>query len=116
MSITTIGHGASLEADPLLSENANASSAKAQIPYISGTPIKVTIDLWDIVYTVAKDSKLRVDISSSDFPQYHVHSNYAGPWALQKKTQVAQQTILCGATYPSVLKVPISSRTSEAAL
>lgn len=107
-SITTIGQGASLEVDPLTYVSSNVYSTKTQSPYIPGTPIKVIVDLWDIVYTVAKGAKLRVDISSSDFPQYHIHSNYAGPWARQEKTQVAQQTILCGASYPSVLNVPTS--------
>jgi hypothetical protein len=38
-------------------------------------------------------SKIRLDISSSDFPQYSVHSNYAGVWSAQDKTRVAHQTL-----------------------
>lgn len=66
----------------------------------------VTIEMWDIAYQLRKGSRLRIDISSSDFPQYHVHSNYAGVWSLQDKTQKAVQTIFYGETYPSYIEIP----------
>ena len=50
-------------------------------------------------------SRLRVDISSSDFPQYAAHSNYPGVWSEQKETRVAQQTVWLGAG--SCLELPL---------
>lgn len=47
-------------------------------------------------WTVQPGSCLRLDISSSDFPQYAVHSNYAGVWSEQGKTRIAHQKILLG--------------------
>lgn len=78
--------------------------------YIPGNIVKVNIDMWDIVYTIPKGSKLRVDISSSDFPQYNIHSNYPGIWSMQEKVRLANQTIMCGKKYPSILKIPIASK------
>ena len=45
---------------------------------------------------VQPGSCLRLDVSSSDFPQYAVHSNYAGVWSEQEKTRIAHQKILLG--------------------
>ena len=74
--------------------------------YEPGTVKQVTIDMWDIAYEVKKGSRLRVDISSSDFPQYNIHSNFAGIWSLQGQTQKAQQKVYFGKKYPSVIEIP----------
>ena len=64
--------------------------------YVPGEETQVCIDFWDIVWTVQPGSRIRIDISSSDFPQYAAHSNYAGIWADQEKTKIAHQTICTG--------------------
>ncbi|MBO5503692.1 MAG: CocE/NonD family hydrolase [Lachnospiraceae bacterium] len=64
--------------------------------YHPGDAVQVTVDFWDIVWTLQPGSRIRLDISSSDFPQYAAHSNYAGIWADQEKTRVAHQTICAG--------------------
>lgn len=56
----------------------------------------VCVDFWDIVWTVQPGSRLRLDISSSDFPQYAIHSNYAGIWSEQEKIRIAHQVIYTG--------------------
>lgn len=61
--------------------------------YTPGRAVDVCVDLWDMVWTVQPGSRLRLDVSSSDFPQYAVHSNYAGVWSEQTRTRVAQQTV-----------------------
>lgn len=78
--------------------------------YEPGTIEPVTIDLWDIVYEVKKGSRLRIDISSSDFPQYNVHSNYAGIWSMQDKLQKAIQSVYCGKEYSSRIEIPYLNR------
>ncbi len=75
--------------------------------YVPGTPVQVEIEMWDIFYRVEAGCCLRLDISSSDFPQYHIHSNYKGPWALQSRYKKASQTILCGNSFPSELVIPL---------
>ena len=52
-------------------------------------------------------SRLRLDVSSSDFPQYAAHSNYAGVWADQAETRVAHQTIFTGCA-GSCIELPLN--------
>lgn len=64
--------------------------------YTPGQIAKVCVEMWDMNWTVQPGSCLRLDVSSSDFPQYAVHSNYAGVWSEQGKTRIAHQKILLG--------------------
>lgn len=64
--------------------------------YVPGSMAEVCISMWDIVWTVQPGSRLRLDISSSDFPQYCAHSNYAGIWSEQDKVRTAHQKISVG--------------------
>ncbi len=80
--------------------------SKERQTYTPGEIVKVNIDTWDIGWTVKKGSRIRIDISSSDFPQYSAHSNYPGVWALQEKTKKAIQTIYSGKEYPSAVNLP----------
>ncbi len=75
-------------------------------PYEPGSVRKLTIDFWAVVYALKPGSRIRIDIASSDFPQYHIHSNYAGPWALQDRVRKARQTIHVGDRYPSLIEIP----------
>ena len=72
-----------------------------------GTPVDVTVEMWDIAWTVQPGSRLRLDVSSSDFPQYAAHSNYAGVWADQAETRVAHQTIFTGCA-GSCIELPLN--------
>lgn len=89
-SITTIGYELSDGAD-----------------YVPGDILEVHIDMWEIAYTIQEGSRLRVDISSSDFPQFHIHSNYKGLWSEQTRTRTAFQTIFSGAPYLSCVEFPV---------
>ena len=74
--------------------------------YVPGTPVKVTLDMSDICYALPAGSRIRIDVTSSDFPQYHAHSNQPGDWAEAKENVIAHQTILTGKDYPSCVKMP----------
>ena len=63
--------------------------------------------MWDICWMVPAGSRIRCDISSSDFPQYSVHTNHAGLWSEQTGTQVAHQTIHMGGATPSAIVLPV---------
>ncbi|MCF0142216.1 MAG: CocE/NonD family hydrolase, partial [Parasporobacterium sp.] len=77
--------------------------------YVPGEPVSVTVDMWDIAWELHAGGRLRIDISSSDFPQYSVHTNYKGVWALQDKARTAHQTILCGGDHPSWVEIPVKN-------
>jgi putative CocE/NonD family hydrolase len=73
--------------------------------YTSGESITLKIDMWPIEWRVSKGSRIRLDISSSDFPKFHAHRNRAGPWAEQNGVDVATQTLFGG-----TLELPVSAR------
>lgn len=75
--------------------------------YIPEEVVEICIEMWDIAWMLRQGSTLRLDISSSDFPQYSVHSNYPGIWSMQTQTKQAEQTILMGAAYPSEIILPV---------
>jgi putative CocE/NonD family hydrolase len=64
--------------------------------YTPGEKVNITINPWPIEWTIQPGSKLRLDISSSDFPKFHAHPNIAGNWAEAKKAITAQQTLYTG--------------------
>ena len=76
--------------------------------YIPGRETVVTIEMWDICYQLAAGSRLRLDISSSNFPEYHIHGNVAGPWAQMKQQKKAKQTLLTGGKKASRLVIPVA--------
>jgi putative CocE/NonD family hydrolase len=65
------------------------------------------IELLPVAWNIKAGSSVRVDISSSSFPEYSVHSNYPGIWSLQEKTRVARQTLHIGGIYHSCLEIPV---------
>lgn len=85
------------------------NSDQKRMSYEPDTAVEANISLWDISWRVEAGSRLRLDISSSDFPQYAVHSNFAGVWSHQDRTRIAEQTIQTGIASPSRIILPIES-------
>lgn len=75
--------------------------------YVPHEIVEVEIELWPIIWTLRKGSRLRVDISSSNFPAYHVHPNIDGPWALREEMKIAKQTIYTGPIRSSWIEIPV---------
>lgn len=74
--------------------------------YKPGRRVKTEIVALPIVWTVKAGNRLRIDVKSSNFPEYAVHSNYAGVWSLQGKTRIAHQNLFVGGRR-SYLSLPI---------
>ena len=75
--------------------------------YTPGEIVEVTVEVLPIIWEIKKGSRIRIDISSSDFPQYSIHSNYPGVWSQQTKTRTANQTVHTGKKYPTRIIIPI---------
>ncbi|WP_286892371.1 CocE/NonD family hydrolase [Thermobacillus sp.] len=88
------------------------NGAQLPVEYIPGSVEEVTIELWPITWTVRRGFRLRLDVSSSNFPAYHAHSNTSGCWALQADTRVAGQGIHLGGQYPSRIEIPTADERS----
>lgn len=78
--------------------------------YEAGSVAEVQITMWNIVYTIPKGSRIRVDVSSSDFPQYHVHSNQKGLWSEKTENKIAHQTIHMGGKAASCVILPLMKK------
>lgn len=91
-----------------------AHSLPASEKYLPDSILPVQIEMWDIAYTIKQGSQIRIDISSSDFPQYNAHTNFAGLWSEQRQTRIARQTIYFGEKHPSAVVFPrIEKRSLE---
>lgn len=89
------------------------SSNPERETYCPGSRVQAEIELWDISWQLHCGSRLRVDISSSDFPQYAVHTNYPGVWSRQDKCKKATQTIYCGGSDGSRILLPLALEDSK---
>jgi len=69
--------------------------------------VEIEIDTWDIGWLFKKGHKIRIDIQSSDFPQYNVHSNCAGVWSKQTKNVTAEQCVYFSESHPSRIELPL---------
>ena len=74
--------------------------------YTPGEVVELTFEALPILWQVKKGHRLRIDISSSNFPEYSIHSNYAGVWSLQTQTRLAHQTLYIDAQHPSRIEIP----------
>lgn len=75
--------------------------------YTPGRVVRLEFTLTDVMWRVRKGSRLRVDISSSGFPMYHVHPDKTGCWADLTDGSPAEQTVYSGARHASKLSIPV---------
>ncbi|MFE3956334.1 CocE/NonD family hydrolase [Nocardia sp. NPDC059091] len=76
-------------------------------PIVAGQPYRFTIDVWPTSYLVKAGSAIRVEVSSSDFPQFAPNPNTGDPFGQNTNTQVATQTVYHDKDHPSALVLPI---------
>ena len=82
------------------------NEAPHRITYKAGEIVVIELKTWDINWFFKPGSRIRLDVSSSDFPQYSIHSNYPGVWSVQEKTKKARQTIYTGVRDGSCIILP----------
>ena len=70
--------------------------APHRLDYRPSERAEIEIRMWPISWTLAPGCRLRLDLSSSNFPEYAAHPNCAGGWALARAGRVATQTIFGG--------------------
>ena len=89
--------------------------AATPLAYAPGQPVTIEINLWPIEWRFVAGSRLRLDVSSSDFPKFHAHPNRAGPWAQQTDAVLAQQTLMVGAQHVGFIDLPVVAAVETAA-
>lgn len=88
----------------------NISNGVLRRAYDSNQPIAIEIELWATSTLIAPDHRLRVEISSSDFPRYDRNPNTGRLIATETKTRIAHQSIHHHLEMPSHLVLPIIPR------
>lgn len=76
------------------------------VDYTPNQPVQVVIEMWPTAWEVQAGSVIRAEISSSNFPAYHVHANFKGPWASMKEQKNATQNVYIGAGHSSYIDFP----------
>lgn len=72
------------------------NGAEEPLEYQPGEPVTINLDFWPIAWKLQPGSTLRLDISSSDFPKFHAHTNRSGLWSEQTGADIAVQTVYGG--------------------
>lgn len=76
------------------------------IPYNPSDIVECEMDMWDIFWKLEENIRLCIEISSSSYPEYHIHCNTDSPWAIQKEMYVAHQQIWIGGPNGSYIDLP----------
>jgi hypothetical protein len=90
------------------------SNRRRSLPLIPDQPMLFEIDLWDIAHTVLPGHRIRLEVSSSNFPRFDRNLNTSAGYDLSvpfgseslADAQVAVQQILHGNEHPSCLILP----------
>lgn len=69
--------------------------------------VELTIESLPIMWNVAAGNRIRIDISSSDYPEFSSHTNTVGNWAEQTSYKLAHQKICLGKNQASALIIPL---------
>ncbi|MEW4527624.1 CocE/NonD family hydrolase [Maioricimonas sp. JC845] len=78
-----------------------------------GEVYEFTIKLYPTSNVFKKGHRIRVDISSSNFPRFDVNPNTGEPLNRHRRTEVATQTIYHDAGHPSRIILPVIPASSQ---
>jgi hypothetical protein len=81
-------------------------------PYDPDGIVPVDIELYPTSNLFAKGHRIRLDISSSNFPRFDVNSNTGEPLGTDRRRQVAINTVYHDARRPSRIKLPLIPATA----
>ncbi len=76
-------------------------------PLEQGKTYKYEIDLWSTSNCFLKEHRIRVEVSSSNFPQFDRNPNTGNAFGQDAEMQIAQQTIYHDAGRPSHVLLPL---------
>jgi putative CocE/NonD family hydrolase len=75
-----------------------------------GQDYEFRINLWNVSHLVRAGHRLRVHISSSDFPRWDRNPNTGKPFGTDTTTVVAEQTVFHDTIRPSHVVLPVIPR------
>lgn len=82
-------------------------SLKVETLMTPGEVCRITIRLYPTSNVFRKGHRIRLDISSSNFPRFDVNPNTGEPLSQHRRMQTAVNTILHSSKYPSHILLPV---------
>jgi putative CocE/NonD family hydrolase len=76
-------------------------------PTEPGRPYEYQIQIWPTSYEFRRGDRIRLEISSSDYPQFAPNPNTGAPFGDSAAVQTATQTILHDSGHPSAITLPV---------
>ena len=86
------------------------TSAREPAFITPGQVYEYAIDLWATSYLCKAGQRLRVEISSSNFPRFDRNPNTGAPLGVDARLETARQTIHHTAAHPSHILLPVIPR------
>ena len=86
------------------------TSVREPSPIIPGRVYQYAIDLWATSHVVKAGHRVRVDISSSNFPRFDRNPNTGAALGADARLETARQTVHHSAQYPSHITLPMIPR------
>jgi len=90
-------------------------SLKTSKPLEPGKPYEFTIEMYPTSLVFRRGHRIRVDISSSNFPRFDVNPNTGEPLNEQRRSRVAVNSIYHDPLHPSRITLPIIPATEAKA-
>jgi uncharacterized protein len=81
-------------------------------PHTPGEPYEYKISIWPTSYLFRAGERIRVEISSSDYPQFSPNPNTGQPFGQTTDSTPATQAIMHDAAHPSFLMLPVIARSA----
>ncbi len=72
-----------------------------------GQPYEFTIEMYPTSLVFARGHRIRLDISSSNFPRFDINPNTGEPLNNNRRWQIAENTIYLDAQHPSHIVLPV---------
>jgi putative CocE/NonD family hydrolase len=72
-----------------------------------GEPYEFTIEMYPTSLVFQRGHRIRLDISSSNFPRFDINPNTGEPLNNNRRTQVAENTVYLDSKHPSQIILPI---------
>jgi uncharacterized protein len=85
-------------------------SFTAPEPMVAGQVYELELNLWAVSHVLRAGHRLRVHITSSDFPRWERNLNTGERFGTGTEWVVADQTVLHDAAHPSHIVLPVIPR------
>jgi putative CocE/NonD family hydrolase len=97
-------------ADGIVRARHRESPRRRSAPLEPGVPTRFAIDLWDLAHTFLPGHRLRLEVSSSNFPRFDRNPNTDNELGVDGEADVvvAEQAVYHDAGRPSALVLPVA--------